>query len=68
VRHISVDPEDSQILYISIEHGGIVRTFDGGKTWEDVSKGIDYLDIHKISNDPVRKDLYFMTICKRIVP
>jgi len=61
VRHIFIDPDDRQILYLSIEHGGVVRTFDGGKTWEDVSSGIDYLDIHKISNDPVRKDLYFMT-------
>lgn len=64
VRHIFIDPDDPQILYLSIEHGGIVRTFDGGKTWEDVSKGIDYLDIQKISNDPVRKDLYFMTSAK----
>jgi hypothetical protein len=61
VRHIFIDRDDPQILYLSIEHGGVVRTFDGGKIWEDVSKGIDYLDIHKISNDPVRKDLYFMT-------
>jgi photosystem II stability/assembly factor-like uncharacterized protein len=61
VRHIFIDHDNPQNLYLSIEHGGVVRTFDGGKTWEDVSKGIDYLDIHKISNDPVRKDLYFMT-------
>jgi photosystem II stability/assembly factor-like uncharacterized protein len=61
VRHIFIDPDNPQILYLSIEHGGVVRTFDGGEIWEDVSKGIDYLDIHKISNDPIRKDLYFMT-------
>jgi len=61
VRHIFIDRANPQILYLSIEHGGVVRTFDGGETWEDVSQGIDYFDIHKISNDPVRKDLYFMT-------
>jgi hypothetical protein len=61
VRHIHVDGDNPHVLYLSIEHGGIVRTFDGGKTWEDVSRGIDYLDIHKVSNDPVRKDLYFVT-------
>ena len=33
VRHILIDPDDPQILYLSIERGGIVRTFDGGKTW-----------------------------------
>jgi hypothetical protein len=31
------------------------------KPGEDVSRGIDYLDIHKISNQPIRQDLYFMT-------
>jgi hypothetical protein len=61
VRHIFVDCDNPQTLYLSIEHGGVVRTFDGGKIWEDVSKGIDYLDIHKISNEPLRKNLYFMT-------
>ena len=27
-------------LYLCIEHGGIVRRFDHGKSWEDVSKGV----------------------------
>ena len=29
-------------------------------TWEDVSKGIDYLDIHVIANLPKRKDRYYV--------
>jgi len=61
VRDIYVNKSDPGILYLSIEHGGIVRSFDGGKTWQDVSSGIDYLDIHKVSNDPIRSDLYFVT-------
>lgn len=61
VRHIFIDPANPQCLYLSIEHGGIVRSFDRGKTWEDVSKGIDYLDIHKVSHHPIQKDLYFVT-------
>jgi hypothetical protein len=61
VRDIHIDGDNPRYLYLSIEHGGIVRSFDRGETWEDVSKGIDYLDIHKVSNDPIRKDLYFVT-------
>lgn len=61
VRDIHIDRDNPRYLYLSIEHGGIVRSFDRGETWEDVSKGIDYLDIHKVSNDPIRKDLYFVT-------
>ena len=60
VRHIFVHPDDSSILHVCLEHGGIIRSFDRGKNWEDVSGGIDYLDIHHISSAPGRKDLYFV--------
>ena len=48
VRHIQIDVDRPQSIYLSIEHGGIVRSLDHGKTWEDISRGIDYLDIHKV--------------------
>lgn len=60
VRHIFVQPDDPTILHVCLEHGGIIRSFDRGKTWQDVSAGIDYLDIHHISSAPNRKDLYFV--------
>ena len=52
VRHIFVSPDDTNAIYVCLEHGGIVRTFDRGASFEDVSGGIDYLDIHHISNTP----------------
>ncbi len=52
VRHIFVSPNDPGTLYVCLEHGGIVRTFDRGASFEDVSGGIDYLDIHHIGNTP----------------
>jgi hypothetical protein len=61
IRDIYIDRTDPRILYLSIEHGGIVRSFDSGDTWEDVSSGIDYLDIHRVSNDPIDRDRYFVT-------
>ena len=60
IRNIHIHPADSDTIYLCIEHGGILRSFDRGKTWEDVSKGIDYLDIHVIANLPQRKDRYFV--------
>src|SRR6266542_3090392 len=68
IRSVTVDPTDDKVIYSGIEpvglfrleHGGIVRRFDRGKSWEDVSKGIDYLDIHVISNLPKRKDRYYV--------
>lgn len=60
VRNIHIHSEDSNTIYLCLEHGGIVRSFDRGGTWQDVSTGIDYLDIHVIANFPKRKDRYYV--------
>ncbi|HEX6512780.1 MAG TPA: hypothetical protein VF157_10800 [Chloroflexota bacterium] len=64
-------PHDSHVLsifvsglnkgqvYIGLEHGGILRSDDEGATWEDVSAGIDYLDIHQVAGDPKRDNLVY---------
>ena len=64
VRHIFVHPDDPKILHVCLEHGGIIRSFDRGKTWQDVSGGIDYLDVHHISSAPSRKDLYVVATAR----
>jgi photosystem II stability/assembly factor-like uncharacterized protein len=35
VRWIAVDPHEPGHLYVGIEAGALVRTYDGGETWED---------------------------------
>ena len=64
VRNIFIHPENSKTIYLCIEHGGIARSFDRGETWEDVSKGIDYLDIHVIANLPRSKERYFVATAR----
>ncbi len=59
VRHIFIDPKNRGVIYLALEHGGIVRTFDGGKNWQDVSQGIDYLDIHFVTDFPNDPSLFF---------
>jgi photosystem II stability/assembly factor-like uncharacterized protein len=59
ILQIFVHPDDPRLLYVSVEHGGIVRSSDGGATWEDVSQGIDYLDIHMVATAPHRFDRFF---------
>jgi photosystem II stability/assembly factor-like uncharacterized protein len=58
VRHILIDSDDPNCLYVSLEHGGIIRSFDRGKTWEDVSEGIEYPDIHMLVRSPTSKSRY----------
>ncbi|MCY4441967.1 MAG: hypothetical protein OXE53_17380, partial [Deltaproteobacteria bacterium] len=59
VRHIYIDPDNTDTLYLALEHGGIVRSFDRGKTWEDVSEGIEYPDVHMIVRSPANPDTFF---------
>jgi photosystem II stability/assembly factor-like uncharacterized protein len=64
VYHIFVHPDDSNTIYLCLEHGGIVRTFDRGATWEDVSAGIEYPDMHGIAALPGSKTRYFTSAAR----
>jgi photosystem II stability/assembly factor-like uncharacterized protein len=59
VRHIFVHPDDPNIIYLGMEHGGVQRSFDRGATWEDVTAGIDYIDMHMVASAPHRFDRYY---------
>ena len=64
ITNIFVHPDDSKTIYLSIEHGGIVRTLDDGRTWEDVSRGIDYLDIHQVKSLPHSTTRYYASTAR----
>lgn len=36
IRTISLSPEDPDIIYCAIEEGWLIRSFDGGKSWENL--------------------------------
>jgi photosystem II stability/assembly factor-like uncharacterized protein len=64
VRNIFVHPDNPSTLYLCLEHGGILRSFDRGDNWEDVSKGIDYRDIHVISSLPKSSERYYVATAR----
>ena len=64
VLSIFIDPLDSRRLYLGLEHGGIVRTLDGGETWEDLSDGIEYLDIHMVVDDPLTRGVCYVATAR----
>lgn len=51
VRDITVDPHDSDTIYVALQVGGIFKTSDGGKTWKLLTKGLD-TDVHTIVINP----------------
>ncbi len=64
VLKIWVDPSDSRTVYLCLEHGGVVRTADGGQSWQDVSGGIPYLDIHHLAGHPGKQGVFFISTAR----
>lgn len=61
LRHVHIHPDDADQIFVLLEHGGVLLTRDGGKTWSDRSTGIDYVDMHMIANYPGSKDRYYVS-------
>jgi hypothetical protein len=61
IRNIFVHPLPPNTLYLCLEHGGVVRSLDRGETWEDVTQGIDYTDMHLLASLPDRTDRYYVS-------
>lgn len=40
VLKIAIDPTDTDHLYAALEVGGVIRSLDGGASWEDISAGL----------------------------
>ena len=51
VTGIAIDPSHPDVLYASIEVGGLLRSLDGGWTWDCVTEGLytvdDAIDLHR---------------------
>lgn len=61
---VTVDPHDSQVVWIGTEGtGGIYRTADGGDTWVEMINGTDQtlrpLTFRGFTVDPTRQDTVF---------
>ena len=64
VRHIFRDASHRDVIYLALEHGGIIRSLDRGNSWEDVSEGISYLDIHFVTTFPDEESLFFASTAR----
>jgi len=50
--------QDADIVYVGIrgEKGGILKSVDGGETWEDASKGLGNTDFNRLKVSPHDRD------------
>lgn len=51
VRHVAVDPSDPDTIYLALQVGYIVKSTDGGRTWNLLDRDLD-CDVHTIRIDP----------------
>lgn len=61
VRSIAIDPENANNIYASLQVGYMIKSADGGKTWELADENVD-ADIHTVllrPDDP--KHIYVST-------
>ena len=61
VRHIFIHPDDQDLIWVLLEHGGNLLSRDRGQTWEDRSAGINYVDMHYIENYPASQERYYVS-------
>ncbi|MDQ4045612.1 MAG: hypothetical protein M3173_09230, partial [Chloroflexota bacterium] len=47
-RWITPHPEDPNLIFVAVELGGVMRSTDGGKTWEDRKPGSQF-DCHSLA-------------------
>jgi photosystem II stability/assembly factor-like uncharacterized protein len=56
VISIAVDPSNPREIYASLEVGGLLRSLDGGASWENVINGLyldeGFVDIHAVVVNP----------------
>jgi photosystem II stability/assembly factor-like uncharacterized protein len=59
VRDITIDAKDPRIIFIALQVGYMLKTADGGKTWELLNKNLD-CDVHTIVLHPDDSDRIFI--------
>jgi hypothetical protein len=59
VRTIAFDPRDANVIYVGIEVGSLLKSSDGGRTWEDL-EGCGH-DIHRVAIHPEAPETVLVT-------
>jgi photosystem II stability/assembly factor-like uncharacterized protein len=60
IRSIAIDPRDSNVMYLALQVGYIIKTTDGGRSWRTLDNGLDE-DVHVIVLDPSNPDTVFIS-------
>jgi photosystem II stability/assembly factor-like uncharacterized protein len=59
VRDITIDPKEPNTMYVALQVGYMIKTRDGGATWELLNKNLD-CDVHTIVLHPEDSNKIFI--------
>jgi len=63
---MAVDPAHPAHLYVALEVGGVIRSLDGGETWQAINQGlapnVGLLDLHGIQVSAAQPDNVFISV------
>jgi len=58
---LTISPFDNQILYICTRANGVLKSVDGGESWNGLNEGLAARNVFKLRIDPVSGHLYIGT-------
>lgn len=59
VKNVTFDPRNSRTIYASIEVGGLLKSTDGGETWEEFHGFFE--DVHRLVIRPSDPNWFYIT-------
>jgi len=57
---ISIDPTNSQVVYVTTDNGGIVKTTNGGETWTAINNNIGNRMLSDSELDPLNPQVLYV--------
>jgi len=65
VKNLAFDPTDSNIIYLGIEQGALLKSTDAGRTWREIDSYVQptdlfYKDVHRLVISPTNPRLIYM--------
>lgn len=66
VRDVYVDPRDANRIYVALEHGGVMRSDDDGRSWENLIDGFETLDIHVVRTHPLHSHIVYAATARGV--
>lgn len=65
VMTLVADPSNPQVLYAGTHERGVLRSRDGGKTWDEVNSGLGGRDVHALTIDPNRPKVFHASVVEK---